>query len=197
MLPNEINYNLTVNKEGVFTVEVSDKYTHCARIRTINVSASDIASNIIAVVNQSNTISVSVTGNGDYVYSFDDQNGSYQTDNTFTNVPAGIHTIYIKDQNGCGTVMKEVPVFGIPAFFTPNQDGHNDYWNIEGANATSNGKAVIQIFDRYGKLLKQVDPLSQGWDGSYLGAQMPADDYWFSVQLEDNRIFKGHFTLKR
>lgn len=197
IIPDEINYNLTVNKEGIFTVEVMDKNTQCARIRTIKVSASDIASNVIAVVNESNTISISVSGNGDYIYSLDEQNGNYQTENTFINVPAGIHTVYIKDKNGCGTVVKEVAVFGIPAFFTPNQDGYNDYWNIEGVNATSNGKAVIQIFDRYGKLLKQVDPLSQGWDGTYLGAQMPADDYWFSVQLEDNRIFKGHFTLKR
>jgi len=196
-IPNETNYSLTVNKEGIFTVDVSNKLTQCQRTRTIKVSASDIASNVIAVVNESNTISVSVSGNGDYVYALDDQNGDYQVGNTFLNVPAGIHTVYIKDQNGCGTVLKEVAVFGIPAFFTPNQDGYNDYWNIEGVNATSKAKTSIQIFDRYGKLLKQIDPMGQGWDGIYLGIQMPADDYWYVVKLEDSRIFKGHFALKR
>jgi len=196
-IPDETNYSLTVNKEGIFTVDVSSKQTQCIRTRTIKVSASDIASNVIAVVNESNTISVSVSGNGDYVYALDDQNGDYQAENTFLNVPAGIHTVYIKDQNGCGTVLKEVAVFGIPNFFTPNQDGYHDYWNIEGVNATSNAKTSIQIFDRYGKLLKQIDPMGQGWDGIYLGVQMPADDYWYVVKLEDSRIFKGHFTLKR
>jgi gliding motility-associated-like protein len=176
---------------------VINKQTQCVRTRTIKVSASDIASNIITTVSESNTISVSVTGKGDYVYVLDDQNGDYQPGNTFYNVPSGIHTVYIKDQNGCGTVLKEVAVFGIPAFFTPNNDNHNDYWNIEGVNAASNGKSIIQIFDRYGKLLKQIDPLSQGWDGYYLGSQMPADDYWYVIKLEDSRIFKGHFALKR
>ena len=196
-IPDEKNYSLTVNKEGIFKVDVSNKHTECVRTRTIKVSASDIASNIITTVNESNTISVSVTGNGDYVYALDDQNGYYQAENRFLNVPSGIHTVYIKDQNGCGTALKEVAVFGIPAFFTPNQDGHNDYWNIEGVNATSNSNSIIQIFDRYGKLLKQINPMDQGWDGIYLGAQMPADDYWYVVKLEDRRIFKGHFALKR
>ncbi|GGF09351.1 hypothetical protein GCM10011518_18180 [Flavobacterium limi] len=197
VIPGETNYSLTINKEGIFTVDVSNKRTHCIRTRTIKVFASDIASNVVAVVNESNNIAVSVSGTGDYVYALDDQNGYYQEENTFVNVPSGIHTVFIKDQNGCGTVMKEVAVFGIPKFFTPNQDSHNDYWNIEGVNAASNGNSVIQIFDRYGKLLKQIDPMSQGWDGTYLGVQMPADDYWYVVKLEDNRIFRGHFALKR
>ncbi|MBZ4042493.1 T9SS type B sorting domain-containing protein [Flavobacterium hibisci] len=196
-ISGEKNYSLTVNEEGVYKVDVSNKQTQCIRTRTIKVSASDIASNIITTVSESNTISVSVIGNGDYVYVLDDQNGDYQAGNTFYNVPSGIHTVYVKDQNGCGTVLKEVAVFGIPAFFTPNNDNHNDYWNIEGVNAASNGKSIIQIFDRYGKLLKQIDPLSQGWDGYYLGSQMPADDYWYVIKLEDSRIFKGHFALKR
>ncbi|RYJ39594.1 secreted protein containing PKD domain [Flavobacterium anhuiense] len=197
LISDQTSYSLTVNKEGTFTVQVTDKQTNCSRIRTIKVSASDIASNIIAVVDQSNTISVSATGNGDYVYALDDQNGDYQTGNTFENVHAGIHTVYIKDLNGCGTVPKEVPVFGIPNFFTPNHDSYNDYWNIEGVDPVSNSKTTIEIFDRYGKLLKQITPLGQGWDGTYLGSQMPADDYWYVIKLEDNRIFKGHFALKR
>ncbi|KAF2335428.1 T9SS type B sorting domain-containing protein [Flavobacterium ginsenosidimutans] len=197
LISDQTNYSLTVNKEGIFTVQVTDKQTNCSRTRTIKVSASDIASNIIAVVGQSNTISVSATGNGDYVYALDDQNGDYQTGNTFENVHAGIHTVYIKDLNGCGTVPKEVPVFGIPNFFTPNHDSYNDYWNIEGVDPVSNSKTTIEIFDRYGKLLKQITPMSQGWDGTYLGSQMPADDYWYVIKLEDNRIFKGHFALKR
>ncbi|WP_035644065.1 T9SS type B sorting domain-containing protein [Flavobacterium sp. ASV13] len=197
LITAETNYNLTVNQEGIFTVEVRDKQTQCARIRTIKVSASDIASNIIAVVDESNTISISVTGNGDYVYALDDQNGYYQNEKAFLNVRAGIHTVYIKDQNGCGTVSKEVAVFGIPKFFTPNQDSHNDYWNVEGIQEVSDSKTIIQIFDRYGKLIKQISPMSQGWDGTYLGTNMPAADYWYVIKLEDNRIFKGHFALKR
>lgn len=197
IIPDETNYRLTVNKEGTFRVDVTNKQTYCIKTRQIKVSASDIASNVITAVHDSNIVSVSVSGNGDYLYDLDDQNGYYQAENTFLNVPSGIHTIFIKDQNGCGTVVKEVAVFGIPAFFTPNQDGYNDYWNVEGADKALNAKTSIQVFDRYGKLLRQIDPMGQGWDGIYLGAQMPADDYWYVVKLEDGRILKGHFTLKR
>lgn len=56
---------------------------------------------------------------------------------------------------------------------------------------------MIYIFDRYGKLVKQISPLSQGWDVTFNGNQMPSSDYWCSVQLDDGRIIKGHFSLKR
>jgi gliding motility-associated-like protein len=56
---------------------------------------------------------------------------------------------------------------------------------------------VIYIFDRYGKLLKQLSPQSLGWDGAFNGEDLPSNDYWFYVKLQDGRIFKSHFTLKR
>ena len=55
----------------------------------------------------------------------------------------------------------------------------------------------VYIFDRYGKLLKELDPITEGWDGTYLGRPMPQTDYWFRVFLEDGREFKGHFSLVR
>jgi gliding motility-associated-like protein len=86
---------------------------------------------------------------------------------------------------------------GIPNYFTPNGDGFNDTWNLKGANETLNVKTIIQIFDRYGKLIKQISPVGEGWNGTFNGQQMPATDYWYSIQLEDGRIIKGHFALKR
>ncbi|MFV5686971.1 T9SS type B sorting domain-containing protein [Flavobacterium sp. GB2R13] len=198
-ITGETNYNLTVNKEGVYTVETTNNQG-CSRTRTITVRASDIAKitnvNIVDLAD-SNSIMISVTGAGDYVYALDDENGSYQQENIFTNVRAGIHTVFVKDLNGCGIVTKEVAVLGIPDYFTPNGDGLNDYWNIKGANTTFNSKTTIYIFDRYGKLIKQISPFDQGWNGTFNGQQMPATDYWYSILLEDGRIMKGHFALKR
>ena len=45
--------------------------------------------------------------------------------------------------------------------------------------------------------MKQVSPSEDGWDGTFNGALMPTDDYWFKVNLQDGRTFMGHFTLKR
>lgn len=199
-IAGETNYTLTVNTAGLYTVTVTNN-EGCSRTRTFTVVASDKA-NITDVkivdLAESNSITVSVAASlGDYVYALDDENGSYQTDNVFTNVSAGIHTVYVKDLNGCGIKDEKVAVLGIPNFFTPNNDDANDYWNIKGVNASFNAKTVIYIFDRYGKLIKQISPLTQGWDGTFNGQQMPASDYWYSIQLEDSRVVKGHFALKR
>lgn len=199
VIPNEMNYSLTVNKAGIYMVQVTNSQG-CTRTRKITVAASDIAkiTNVdIVDLASSNSISISVTGAGDYVYGLDDENGVYQKESVFTNVSAGIHTVFVKDLNGCGVVPKEVSVLGIPNYFTPNDDGYNDYWNIKGVNTVFNTKSTVQIFDRYGKLIKEISPLNQGWDGTFNGQQLQADDYWYSIALEDGRIIKGHFALKR
>ena len=66
-----------------------------------------------------------------------------------------------------------------------------------GLSPTYQTKTKIYIFDRYGKLLKELDPLGLGWDGTYIGYPLPSTDYWFRVQLEDGREFKSHFSLVR
>ena len=85
-----------------------------------------------------------------------------------------------------------MPVVGV---FTPNGDGYHDYWQIEGIEAFPD--AQIFIFDRYGKLLKQLSPQETGWDGSFTNQNLPSADYWFEVDLGNGRIYKNHFTLKR
>jgi gliding motility-associated-like protein len=198
LIVGENRYDLIVNKKGIYKVETRNS-DGCSRTRTITVNASDKATVQIDIVDLSteNSITVLATGTGDYVFSLDDESGEYQNSNIFQNVPSGIHIVYVKDLNGCGIVPKEIAVLGIPTFFTPNQDGSNDTWNLKGVNSVFNAKTTIQIFDRYGKLLKEINPMGEGWDGTYVGQQMPATDYWYSIRLEDGRIFKGHFALKR
>ena len=193
------DYSLTVNTEGIYTVEVTNN-KGCSRTRTITVLASDIAK--ITDVNirdlaDSNSITISVSGSGDYVYSLDNEYGDYQTEAIFSNINAGIHTVFVKDLNGCGVVPKEVAVLGIPDYFTPNQDGYNDTWNIKGVNTSFNAKTTVHIFNRYGKLLKEISPIGEGWNGTFNGQSLPSDDYWYSIELEDGRVMKGHFALKR
>ncbi|HKO76572.1 MAG TPA: T9SS type B sorting domain-containing protein, partial [Flavobacterium sp.] len=199
IIPNENNYTLDVNEEGIYTVTVST-LKNCSRTRTIKVTASDIAhldSVSISDLSQYNTVTANISGQGNYGYSIDSPNGPFQESNVFENVSPGIHDLYVYDKNGCGTLPKTIAVLGIPKFFTPNNDGYNDYWNIKGVNETFNSGAKIFIYDRYGKLIKQVLASGNGWDGTYTGNPMPADDYWYTIKLEDGREAKGHFSLKR
>lgn len=190
---------LPVNEEGDYTVEVINK-SGCSRIRTIKVTASNVAEFTVDVVDLAdvNTVTVNATGPGVYEYSLDEPTSFWQDSNFFDTVPAGIHTVYVNDKNGCGTVNQKIVLVGVPKFFTPNGDGYNDYWSVKGVNETFNSKSIIYIFDRYGKLLKQwVPSLNEGWDGTFNGVPLPADDYWFTVKLQDGRETKGHFSLKR
>ena len=196
---DQTNATLEVNAAGIYTVTVISQYG-CNRTRTITVTSSDIAKIIDVEVNElsnNNSILVVTEGIGNYEYSLDDTNGPYQDANLFENIPAGIHEIFIRDKNGCGIANQSVAVLGVPKYFTPNNDGFNDYWNIKGINTEFNSKTVIHIFDRYGKLLKDINVLGQGWDGTFNGHQMPSDDYWYTAKLENGKEIKGHFSLKR
>ncbi len=110
---------------------------------------------------------------------------------------SGIHSVYVRYKKRCGTSFIEISVIGYPKYFTPNGDDVHDYWRIDGVNSQFQTNSAIFIYDRYGKLLKQLVTPSLGWDGTFNGSMMPTDDYWFRVQLEDGREFKGHFALKR
>ncbi|MFD0963113.1 T9SS type B sorting domain-containing protein, partial [Pseudofulvibacter geojedonensis] len=82
--------------------------------------------------------------------------------------------------------------------FSPNSDGANDTWMIHGIDGIPISQ--IYIFDRFGKLLKQLDPDGAGWDGTYNGSPMPSTDYWFKIiYIENNqqKEFKANFSLKR
>lgn len=195
--------SIQINEIGTYTVTVTDNNS-CQRSRSITVESSNIATinhiNILDVSNN-NTVTVLVSGEGEYEYALLNEDGilfNYQTSNTFNHVPAGIYTVSVKDvKNNCGIVNQDISVVGYPKFFTPNGDGFNDFWNVIGISALFQPDTKIKIFDRYGKLLKELNPLGTGWDGTFNGKLMPVNDYWFTVELQDGRTFKSHFTLKR
>jgi len=207
-LPNNYYYlwstgentsTIEVNAPGTYTVRISNT-NGCFKDRTLTVLPSNIATiTTIEVVDasQNNSISVLVTGEGDYEYAIDNSNGPYQDSNTFEDILPGLYTVYVRDKNNCGITEELVSVIGFPKFFTPNNDNKNDFWRVEGISSQFQSNTSVLIFDRYGKLLKELDPLSAGWDGTFNGALMPTSDYWFKVKLQDGRTFTSHFTLKR
>ncbi len=190
---------IMVNEPGIYTVRVTNT-DGCFKDRTVTVLPSNIASITdveIVDATENNRITVLVSGEGEYEYALDDINGPYQDSNVFNNVIAGFHTVYVRDSNDCGISEKLISVIGFPKFFTPNNDTYNDFWQVYGVNTQFQPDTMIYIYDRNGKLIKELDPLSKGWDGTLNGYNLPASDYWFHVTLQDGRLFRGHFALKR
>lgn len=203
----ESSYQIDVNEAKKYTVTVTNNLTKCYKERIITVEPSNIATFSatepykITDATQNNIVMVFVSGEGIYEYRLLDENNvvylPYQESNTFQNVKPGIYSITVRDiKNNCGTTSPlKIAVIGFPKVFTPNGDGYNDNWQVYGISFQPNTK--IQIFNRFGKLLKELSPLSEGWNGIINGEILPSDDYWFSIKLQDGRIFKNHFTLKR
>lgn len=143
-----------------------------------------------------NNVTITISGIGNYMYILND--GEPQESNIFENVPLGYNTITIIDLNGCASISKEIVVIDTPKFFTPNSDGYFDTWHISGVENLPG--TTISIFDRYGKQLTYLTSETQGWDGTYNGYHMPANDYWFVANVKkDGAEFqvKGHFALRR
>ena len=201
ILLGEIGASITALQEGTYQVTVTEIQTGCMASTTTQVviSSPPITYNVQvseAFASQHN-ITATADGIGEYIFQLDDN--PFQDNGYFINVQPGSHTVTIKDSNGCGSVTIEVAVIDFPRFMTPNQDGYHDTWNIIGISV-GDPTAKIYIFDRFGKLLKQLSPMSEGWDGSYNGNPMPSNDYWFRIEYTENNVkkeFRGHFSLKR
>lgn len=191
------NYTLTVTDLSIFGCPSEPV------LFTVNVSMppSSISYTIAGWFTDDQTITVTaIPSSGDgtnFLYSLD--GASPQTSNVFTNVSPGSHEISVSDANGCGsTIPIAAKLVNGPKFFTPNGDGYNDTWNITEMPIQENPK--LFIFDRYGKFLKQLFPNGPGWDGTFNGYALPADDYWFSISYSENGVLKeyrSHFSLKR
>lgn len=185
------SYSLTVTKNnGSIT---------CSSTKNFTVVNSNIAS--ISSIETSdwtdnqNTISVflSPSSVGNYEYSLDGI--KYQDSPIFDNLLSGFYTVYVNDKNNCGEITDEVFILMYPTFFTPNNDGYNDYWKIKLSELEPG--LNIKIFDRYGKFIKLLDNDGIGWDGTYVQKPLPADDYWFVITRANGKEYRNHFTLKR
>lgn len=199
---SENTYSIQVNQPGTYSVIVTNA-EGCSKTKVIPVlNSSNAIIDEIKIEDASSTsnsieIILNPASIGNYVFALDNEDGYYQSAPLFEAVSMGFHTIYIKDLNGCGVVEKLVAIIGAPKFFTPNGDGYNDSWKIEGVSQYFSPSTVTYVYDRYGKFIQKIFALDDGWDGTYKGKSLPADDYWYVINLEDGRTVKGHFSLKR
>ncbi len=197
---SENTFSIQVTTGGDYTVDVTDS-NGCTSNRAVTVIISETATidsiDVIHAGTSSNgTATANVSGLGDYEYRVSLEE-PFQDSPIFDDLTPGFYTLYVRDKNGCGTVQQEFSVIGYPRYFTPNNDNYHDYWQLIGTSFTFEPGAQIFIFDRYGKLLKQIAADGVGWDGTYNGNPMPSSDYWFTATLMDGTTFSSHFTLKR
>ncbi|WP_310594986.1 T9SS type B sorting domain-containing protein [Flavobacterium sp.] len=199
---NETSESLTVDTPGNYSIIAKDINTGCFStsklilVTLINTPIT-IRYTFSEAFQDTQSIKIIASGGlGELNYQLD--NESIQTSPIFENVSPGEHLITVDDTKGCTTEKLKVILINYPHYFTPNGDSYHEYWNIIGLSNQPNSK--IFIFDRFGKLIKEMSGASLGWDGTFNGQPLPSSDYWFHVIFRENDIekeFRSHFSLKR
>lgn len=195
--PIQTSQTITVSDAGTYIVTITNA-DGCTKTKTFTVVNSEVATitNIdVTDFNEDLIATISVTGNGNYEYSLDGI--TFQSSPVFNLLDSGEYTIYVNDKNNCGVVFETFYALSYPKFFTPNGDNYNDTWKIKNLEKKGLENSKIYIFDRLGKLIKQVRLGENGWNGTYNGNQLSSSDYWFVLELTNGKTVKGHFSLKR
>ena len=177
-------YTITNGVCGSDTSEVNVTITNVTPISDYEIKIKEFSSN--------NSLEVIINSNLEYEFSLDGIN--YQGSNVFNNLTGGDYIVYVQEVNGCGILETIASILDYPKFFTPNNDGFNDFWKLKGK---TDKNYSIYIYDRYGKLLKHLPNSESSWDGTYNGKQLQTNGYWFKVVFIDGIVKNGHFTLKR
>ncbi|WP_394773860.1 T9SS type B sorting domain-containing protein [Flavobacterium sp.] len=180
---------------GTYTVDVTSAAPeNCTSRKTIIVNEHQIPQIDRIDVNGTTAV-IHLKKEMDYFeYSVDGLN--FQDSNLFYDVPGGLQTAYVREKNGCGQTTLNFVVLVFPPFFTPNNDSYNDLWEVKGME--NYPQAEVTIFDRYGKLIAQLNSSKMSWDGTFDKTPLPASDYWYALKVDNTKpVLKGHFSLKR
>ena len=79
---------------------------------------------------------------------------------------------------------------------TPNGDGINDYWKIDGMGNYPN--AMVQVFNRYGQKVFESKGYPQPFNGTFNGKPLPNGAYYYIINLNKNcSLLSGSLTIIR
>jgi gliding motility-associated-like protein len=191
----EKTQSIEISKAGIYTVEITRAAPEsCTVKKTITVTENPDPE-IESVTVEGSTVTILLKNPAVYYeYSIDGTN--YQSSNIFQNSLAGLQTASVREINNCSYTSENFVVIIAPSFFSPNGDNYNDVWEIKGIS--NYPQAEVQLFDRYGKYIITLNAINKSWNGTYNAAPLPADDYWYILNLGNGKPeIKGHFSLKR
>lgn len=192
IIPDATEDSLLVSQPGTYTVTA---YSSLGCVGAVSVSVSKGSGLLISNIQiEADFIRIQASG-GEQPYGYSIDGTNWQSDNYFYNLPAGDYTVYARSADGCIASMA-ITQFSIPTLFTPNGDGVNDTWRIKGVENYPTSR--IQIFDRHGRNVYESSLNSNEiWNGFFKnGQKAPTQDYWYILQLSNNKTYSGTITVK-
>jgi gliding motility-associated-like protein len=190
----EMWQTIEVKKGGEYSVKITTAAPEsCSATKKFTVTEHFIPK-ITDINVDETTVTINLEKPASY-YEYSTNGEDYQSSNVFYEVQGGLQKGYVRDTNCSTSDEKSFVVIAAPKFFTPNNDGFNDVWEIKGLEKFP--QATIVVFDRYGKLLKSILSSRPTWDGTFNKEPLPAADYWYVLKIDNSTERRGHFSLKR
>ena len=100
---------------------------------------------------------------------------------------------------GCDTATVFITVncdrFKIYNAFSPNADGVNDYFTIEGIEKFANNS--LNVYDRWGNEVYVAKGYKNNWDGQWDHKNLPDGTYFYVFSDGEGNNFSGYIQLQR
>ncbi len=199
---------------GTYTVTITDA-NGCTMTNTVVVN---MAGGPTAVATGNATItygnSTPITSGGGVSYLWSPSTGLSCTtcqNPTATPVVTTTYCVVVTDASGCTDsacveIIVDVPCptnpdFGVPNAFSPNKDGHNDIFILQGMGLCMTDFLMV-IYDRWGEKIFEATSPNIGWDGSYKGKVMDPGVFVYHITAtftgnKESFVKKGNITLIR
>lgn len=191
---------------GTYTISVTDQQTLCQAYYDFTINQSETPMVVAETIvhnpcddDMFGTISLELTG-GDphptYHVSWTGPAGYSMADaTTISGLACGDYQYTATDDSACVThatvTIQSIngDCFTLPNLVTPNGDGYNDTYFVEGAcNYTG---FFMQIYDSWGKLIFETTDCAAAWDPLADDAQ-PNSVYYYLIRLDDGTLEKEY-----
>ncbi|HEX8023409.1 gliding motility-associated C-terminal domain-containing protein [Mucilaginibacter sp.] len=191
----ETNSSISVKSSGDYTAVVTSA-SGCTDSRTINVQffsnpVLNMQDATLCPFAQQQIILNAPAGFVKYLW-----NGQVGGD-TFTASSLGKVELTVTDQNDC-TATQTINITShctdirMANTFTPNADGANDAWIIEGLDAS----ATVKVYNRYGNIVFNSRGYSEPWGGTYKGNKLPTGTYYYIINAKaGTQILSGWVSI--
>ncbi|MGV2452725.1 UNVERIFIED_CONTAM: T9SS type B sorting domain-containing protein [Ralstonia mannitolilytica] len=173
----------SISNVGVGAYWVKLQTGKCFTLQEVRVHAS-LQPVVSGIEITNNNITVTATGGvPPYQYSVDGIN--WQDSNTFTGLPRGENTVYVKDTYNCTPIQVTITVPNLINAITPNGDNVNDVIDYSALAYKKN--LIFIVYDRYGNKLHEAKKFNNfTWDGTAFGKKIPTGTYWYTISWNEN-----------
>lgn len=170
-------------------------------------SIGNVTINNMQIICPPETASLLATGGVSYLWN----PNSYIT---FTNIPDPVvsplvtttYSVEITNEFGCKTTLStNIAVVCdsllVPTGFSPNDDGVNDGYVIDGIENYPGNK--LFVYNRYGRLVYKATDYANTWDGVsnvagvFMNRKLPNGTYFYILDLNDRSKPRGGFIVLR